>query len=59
MPSVPSLLQVLQNALMRLENSPEFALDDPHTAQLRRWLLITIADLQDRQREPDGDSECA
>ena len=41
------------------ENNPEFALEESHTAQLRRWLLITIADLQDRETESDGDSEAA
>jgi len=31
----------------------------PNVAQPRRWLLVTIADLQERQRDSDGDSGTA
>jgi hypothetical protein len=48
--SVPSLLQVLQKTLKRLEGSPEFGANDPHAAELRRWLLVTIGDLEDQRR---------
>lgn len=49
-----SLLDALQNMLKRLERSPEFARGDSRVQELRRWLLITIADLEDRKGESIG-----
>ncbi|MFZ0633659.1 MAG: hypothetical protein WA399_11250 [Acidobacteriaceae bacterium] len=44
--------------LQRLEESPERLRRDPAHAELRRWLLLTIADLEDLQSERQ-DSKCA
>lgn len=50
MRSNPSLRQVLQNALQRLEDSPQFA-SKPHAAELRRCLLIVLAELREEERQ--------
>lgn len=50
MRSNPSLRQVLQNALKRLEDSPQFA-SKPDAVELRRWLLIVLADLREEERQ--------
>jgi len=47
----PSLRQVPQNALKRLEDSPQFA-SKPDAAELRRWLLIVLADLREGNASP-------
>lgn len=57
MHSSPSLRQVLQNTLKRVESSPQFA-STPHAVELRRWLVATIADLQEQERQSHG-SEAA
>lgn len=49
MRSVPSLLEILQKTLQRLEGSPELCGEDPRYVELRRWLLLTIDDLEERQ----------
>ena len=59
---VPSLLKVLQETLKRLRDSPEFGANDPHAAELWRWLLVTIGDLEDQRRDAadkGGDQACA
>ena len=50
MRSNPPLRQVLQNTLKRLEDSPQFA-SKPDAMELRRWLLIVLADLREQERE--------
>lgn len=50
MRSNPSLRQVLQIALKRLEDCPQFA-SKPDAAELRRWLRIVVADLREEERQ--------
>lgn len=50
MRSNPSLRQVPQNALKRLEDSPQFA-SKPDAAELRCWLLIVLAGLREEKRQ--------
>lgn len=58
MTPVPSLLDVLRTTLKQLHENAEFAAQDPHARELRRWLLVTIADLEDQERDA-LDSRCA
>lgn len=55
MRSNPSLRQVLQNTLKRLEDSPQFA-SKPDAVELRRWLLIVLADLREQERQSHCDA---
>jgi len=55
MRSSPSLRQILQNALKRLEDSPQFA-SKPDAMQLRRWLVIVLADLREQERQSNSDA---
>jgi hypothetical protein len=50
MPPVPTLLNVFRETLKTLQGSREFLADDPQVHALRRWLLLTIADLEDQER---------
>ncbi|HKR26620.1 MAG TPA: hypothetical protein VJT08_07330 [Terriglobales bacterium] len=55
MRSNPSLRQVLQHALKRLEDSPQFA-SKPDAMELRRWLLIVLADLREQERQAHSEA---
>lgn len=53
--AIPSLLDI-RVTLKQLEDDP----DAPHYQELRRWLLISIADLEERTRQREStDVECA
>ena len=51
MRSDSSMLEILRVMLRRLENSPDFVPGDLQAQELRLRLLLTIAELQDAQRE--------
>lgn len=54
--SVPSLLDILEATLKQLEDDA----DAPHYQELRRWLLISIADLEERKGKRElTDVKCA
>lgn len=53
---VSSLLEILRATLRRLEGQPEFSAADAHARELRRYLLIAIADLEERIDEGAVDS---
>lgn len=60
MTPVPTLLNVLREALKTLQGNQDFFPDDPYVQGVRRWLLLTIADLEDQQRKvPPIDSKAA
>jgi hypothetical protein len=49
MPPAPTLLTVLRETLKTLQESREFV-GEESVHGLRRWLLLTIADLEDQER---------
>ncbi len=53
MSSAPTLLNLLRETLKTLQGSQEFLADDPYVQGLRRWLLLTIADLEDQARRAE------
>lgn len=53
------MLYVLQSTLRRLEGSEEFPPHDPHVQELRRWLLVTIGDLEEQNQDRAVETECA
>lgn len=57
------MMFVLESTLKRLEGSEEFPADDANVQELRRWLLLTIGDLKEKQnereREESHEAECA
>lgn len=59
MRSVPSMLYVLQSTLRRLEGSEEFPADNPHVQELKRSLLIAIADLEEQRQEQPAEARSA
>lgn len=46
--SLTSLIEILRATLKRIELQPEFSAADSHAREMRRWLLIAIADLEER-----------
>jgi hypothetical protein len=60
MTPVPTLLNVLRETLKTLQGSQEFLGDDPYVQGLRRWLLLTIADLEELESRSESiDSQAA
>lgn len=53
------MLYVLQSTLRRLEGSEEFPADNPHVQELKRSLLIAIADLEEQRQEQPAEARSA
>ncbi len=53
---VRSLIEILRTTLKSLETEPGFSAADPHAREMRRWLLIAMADLEERMEDEANES---